>query len=520
MFLHYLDEEWSFETTDKTARRVAAGLVRLGIKKGDNVAIFMDNCPELLFLCFGIYKLGAVAVPVNVAHRGEILAYLLEHPDPKLLVFHTHYWDRIGLALSNVKSLGALVAVEAREEDRAPEGGSAASLNDLSAGFSAPVLSWADLVDNDGTYPREEVRFSDPAMIIYTAGTTGLPKGVVLPHNQLYSAAERHRDCLGVTDEDCVYNCMPLFHAVGWHGGVNLALVSGARLALARRFSASRFWNDIRRYGATVCPCAGSVTSVLFRQEPRPDDANNPLRFFLGGPTPPELFETFEQRFGVRNAEFYGTTEIAAPTMNRPFERKIGSCGKIHPDFEVHIIGENGVECQPGIAGEIAVRPRKPYNMMLGYYKNPQATVEAWRDLWFRTGDFGYLDEDGYLHFSDRKKDVIRRRGENLSSFEVEKIINSHPAVLESAVIGVRSELGEEEVMACVVPAPGSKVAPEEIVAYCEGRMAYFMVPRYIRFVDSLPKTPSYRVEKYKLREEGITPDTWDREKAGYKLKR
>ena len=244
------------------------------------------------------------------------------------------------------------------------------------------------------------------------------------------------------------------------------------------------------------------------------------LEIVLAGPASEKLCAAYEPRFGVKILEFYGSTEIGAPAMNQISNRKIGSCGRVLPDFLVKIVNDSGVEVGVNTPGEILVRPLKPNSMMIEYYNMPEKTVEAWRDLWFHTGDFGRLDEDGYLYFVDRKKDSIRRRAENISSFEVERVINSHPAVMESAVIGVNSDLSlDDEVMAILV-LKQEQTLSQDLIAFCEERMAYFMVPRYVRFMDALPKNAVMRVEKYKLREEGITVDTWDREKSGYKLKR
>ena len=233
-----------------------------------------------------------------------------------------------------------------------------------------------------------------------------------------------------------------------------------------------------------------------------------------------DLFDAIEKRFGLTLVEGYGMSEIGLPLMNTLKERKPGTCGKPWPDYEVKVVDDNGMEVGPNTPGELLMRPLKPYSMLLEYYKMPDKTVEACRDMWFHTGDYLYYDEEGYFHFVDRKKDALRRRGENISSYEVEKVINSHPAVLESAAVAAKSELGEDEVMVCVSLKPGESLTNEALLDYCQERMAYFMIPRYVRFMDQLPKTPTQRVQKYQLREEGVTPDTWDREKAGYKLKR
>ena len=291
-------------------------------------------------------------------------------------------------------------------------------------------------------------------------------------------------------------------------------------MVLTEKFSARTFWDDIRRYGCTESLYTGSILPMLLNAEAKPDDADNPLRVMLGVAATKEVFEAFEKRFGVMLLETYGSSEITIPIMNSLKGRKSGSCGNLHPEFVAKIVDDDGMEVGPDIPGELLIRPLKPYTMLLQYYNMPEKTVEAWRDLWFHTGDCLRLDEDGFFYFVDRKKDALRRRGENISSFELERAIDSHPAVLESAVVAAKSELGEDEVLACVRLKPGESLAPLDLTMYCEERMAYFMVPRYIRFVDSFPKTPTLRVEKYKLRQEGVTPDTWDREKTGYKLRR
>ncbi|MCK4784071.1 MAG: AMP-binding protein, partial [Desulfobacteraceae bacterium] len=322
------------------------------------------------------------------------------------------------------------------------------------------------------------------------------------------------------TESDCLYNALPLFHGNAQVLSAMPALMSGAQMVLAEKFSASRFWDEIKHYGCTEFNYIGGILPILSKAKPKPDDADNPLRIMIGGGAPPDLFEAFEQRFGVRLVEGYGMSEMGLPFMSPYTDSKPGTCGKPRPDYEVKLVNDNGLEVIPGTVGELLIRPLKPYSILLEYYKMPEKTVETWSDLWFHTGDYMREDNEGFFHFVDRKKDALRRRGENISSYEVEAVVNAHPAVLESAAVPVKSELGEDEVMVCLTLKPGSKLTPEELVKHCEEGMAYFMVPRYLRFMESLPKTPTERIQKYKLREEGITLDTWDREKAGYKLKR
>lgn len=235
--------------------------------------------------------------------------------------------------------------------------------------------------------------------------------------------------------------------------------------------------------------------------------------------TPKDIFYDFEKRFGLTIVEIYGMTEFGLPLMCHLGDRKPGTCGKAR-HCEVRIVDDNQVDVGPNMVGELLVRPLKDHCMLIEYYNMPEKTVEAWRDLWFHSGDYFYYDDEGYYYFVDRKKDALRRRGENISSYEVEKVINSHPAVLESAAVAIKSPLGEDEVMVCLVLRPGKSLAPEELIAYCEECMAYFMVPRYLRFMDAMPKTPTERVQKHILRQEGVTSDVWDLEAAGYQLKR
>ncbi len=525
-YMYFEDKEFSFEEVNDAANRVASGLHKLGIAKGDKVAVVMENCPEVIFLMFGLSKMGAVEVPINIFHKGEIINYMVDHSDASILVMHSRFYDRLESVLQKSTKIKSVVVIEGDgvEQKLGDKDACAAMVGDQVRALGKQVVEWPEFVDNDGRYQSMDVMWSDPLMILYTSGTTGLSKGVLLPQNLLYNMAECFYSWVleyNLDENDCIYNPKPLFHAHAWHAGVNLALLKGARMVLTRNFSASKHWEEIKRYGCTYSTAGGAALQILALAEPKPDDADNTLKVVLGGQTSEKFCEVVEPRFGIKTIEFYGSTELSAPTMNTISNRKTGSCGRIHTNYAIKIVDEDGVEVGVNMFGEILVRPLKPYLMMLGYYKMPEKTVEAWEDLWFHTGDNGRIDEDGYLHFVDRKKDALRRRGENVSSFEVERIINSHPAVMESAIYGVKSDIAEDDdIMVSLALKPGQSLLPEDLTAFCEERMAYFMVPRYVRFMDDLPKNAVLRVEKYKLREEGITSDTWDREKFDFKLKR
>jgi crotonobetaine/carnitine-CoA ligase len=264
----------------------------------------------------------------------------------------------------------------------------------------------------------------------------------------------------------------------------------------------------------------GALLMMLMKQPERSDDATNPVRRAYGAPAPIEIYSDFEKRFALQLVEVYGSTELGTATMNTVESFRVGSCGYAVPYFDVEIHDEQDNLCEPGTEGEIVVRPKEPSVMFDGYYKMPEATVAAFQNLWFHTGDRGKMDSDGYFYFIDRMKDAIRRRGENISSWEVEKVLNTHPHVLESAVVGVPSALTEEEVMAILILKPGQAADPKNILEFCEGKMAHFAIPRYFQFVTELPRTPSQRVEKYKLRQDASKNISWDRESIGYEVKR
>jgi crotonobetaine/carnitine-CoA ligase len=294
----------------------------------------------------------------------------------------------------------------------------------------------------------------------------------------------------------------------------------GTKVVIYERFSASRFWDYIRKSKATTFNSLGAMANFIYSQPRKEDDGDNPVRVCAAFPMPAAIYEDFEKRFKLKIVEGYGLTETGNPTYNPYDAPKIGSCGKPTENMEVLIVDDNDFPVPPGVVGEIVARGKVPWTMSLGYYNMPEKTVELIRNHYYHTGDAGYLDEDGYLYFVDRVKDYIRRRGENISSFEVERSVNAHPKVAESAAVGVKSELAEDEVKIVIVLKEGEILGPKELLAFLEPRMPYFAIPRYVEFVESLPKTPTGRVQKNLLREAGITANTWDRERADYKIKR
>jgi crotonobetaine/carnitine-CoA ligase len=440
----------------------------------------MDNRPEFLFLWFGLSKLGAVEVPINTAHRGDLLTYMLDKADCRYVVLQSVYLDRVGPILGDLPQVEQ-VLVLGKQGQAMPQ-------------LDKPVFDYLELVDNDGNFDEVAVLWSDPFVILFTSGTTGPSKGSLMPQNYALFMGKVCMECCQYTENDCLYNALPLFHGNAQLLSTMPALMSGARMVLAERFSARGFWPEIKKYGCTEFNYIGGILPVLLKADPKPDDADNPLRVLFGGGCPPSLFDQIENRFGVTLLEGYGMSEIGLPLLNSINSRKKGTCGKPVYGCQVKLVDDHGMEVGPGVAGELLVRNQEPYTMLREYYKMPAKTVEAWRDLWFNTGDYLVMDDDGYFNFIDRKKDAIRRRGENISSQEVEKVINAHPAVLESAAIGVKSEMAEDEVMVCASLKPGESLTPDVLLEYCQERMAYFMVPRYVRFIERLPKTPTEKI--------------------------
>lgn len=290
-------------------------------------------------------------------------------------------------------------------------------------------------------------------------------------------------------------------------------------MALVPRFSLSRFWKDIEKYNATLTGGFAVMMELLYKQPPRPDDASNSLRQIVVGHPPKSIHRDFEKRFNVTVSDEYGMTEIEPITCcaSEDMHRRPGTCGRPVKDVEVKIFDQNDSQLAANEVGEIVLRPKKPFIMMQNYYNAPDKTAEAWRNQWFHTGDFGFLDTDGYLYFVDRKKDCIRRRGENISSYEVESFINSHPKVLECAAVGVPADLGDEDIKVVIKLNPGKSLAPEEVVEFCQDQMAYFMIPKYLEFVDEFPRTETSKILKKDLKT--ITEKTWDRTQAGFKFK-
>ena len=502
----------SYAEADEIAHRVSRGVAALGAEPGDRVGVWLPNGLEILHASFGIYRAGAVAVFINPGYRGIFLEHVLNNAGARWVIMAGEYLPRLAESEANLPGVERAVIVGPVPPD-------APRLRRIA------IQSWDELVAQPADPLGVPVSYRDVGAMMYTSGTTGPSKGVLMPHAHLYLFGQGVVDNLRVTAEDVYYICMPLFHANALCMQLYGTLIAGARAVIAPQFSASRWLDEVRACGATVTNTLGVMTEFIHRQPARPDDRRHRLRLICAVPTPAEIGPSFRERFGVPLIEGYGMTEVNIPLyMPLDVPYRAGSCGKVYDRyFEVRVVDpETDEEMPRDSVGEIVVRPREPFGFMLGYNAMPDRTVEAWRNFWFHTGDGGRQDQDGYFYFVDRIKDTIRRRGENLSSYEIERVLIEHPAVAEVAAVAVRSEIagGEDEVKACVVLTPGQALSPEALLDFCQTRMPHFAVPRYVEFLAELPKTPTAKVQKVTLRRSGITTATWDREAAGYRLRR
>lgn len=491
------ERDVSYSELADGAARVAAGLGAIGLEPGDRVATMLPSSVDYLFAWWGIVWAGGVDVPLNNDYRGELLERLIADSGARVLIIDTRWLGRLdGLAVGGLLH----VVVVGGGRDVPLPAVEAHGLEDLSrAEAIAP------------TKRRER----DLLYVMYTSGTTGPSKGVMHSNRSALWNAAAWVDILSLGEHDVAYSMFPLFHVTARSAVVTSTFWAGGCIHLGPGFSPSRFWDDVRAAGATFFAYMGIIIHLLHAQPARPDDADNPVRRAFGAAAPPGILEAFERRFGLELVEVYGGTELGVATAPRPGRRKLGTMGQPCPHLIVEIHDQDDQALPSGQAGEIVARPAEPEAITPGYWGDPRATIEAFRNLWFHTGDRGYLDEDGFLTFSDRLKDSLRRRGENVSSFEVERAVQRHPAVLECAAYAVPADLTEDEVMVALTARPGHEIDEEELVRFCAREMPRFMVPRYVRVVEALPKTPSQRIEKYRLREDGVTPDTFDREAAG-----
>jgi crotonobetaine/carnitine-CoA ligase len=519
-YLRFADGPWlGYGEVNARANRVANALIARGVRPGESVSVLLPNCEEFVPVWFGILKAGAVMSPINTAYKGDFLSWTINLVESRTLVIADAYLDRLALVAGDLPRLERVVvmATGARE---GPD----------------PALAWEPLEAlteaSDAEPGGIEYSWTDDARIMFTSGTTGRSKGVIKQNAADYFSARSWIEVLsrlrGVAPDDLsdetYFSCLPLFHSNAQVLCAYPALLAGARVAYVERFSGTRFWQQAIDAGATTFNGIGAMLYFLWNQPPSELDRAHSVHTISAAPAPRDIYREFEERFGVTLTEGYGLTETGVATVMDPTAPpRLGSCGKANPGYEVSIV-EPGTDrpLPPDTPGEIVVDMKIPNIVMRAYYGMPEKTAEDFRNLKLHTGDLGRMDEDGYVYFMDRVKDYIRRRGENVSSMEVEKVVSDHPAIAESAAIGVKAGEGassEDEILVVCVP-DGPAPDPSELILWLAERMPYFMVPRYVRFVERLPKTPTERVQKVPLREEGITTDTFDREVSGPSISR
>lgn len=489
-FLACADVEFSYAEFDALTNRLARGLRDAGITLGDRVTVLLPNCPEMLMCWFALAKIGAVWVPINIDYRGESLTRMIESTESSIAIVHDDFrdsmYDALDLAngLSHVYWIGGTV----------PDSVEHRSFSELLVEDSRPILV--------------AVGPSAPLMFLFTSGSTGAAKPVVISHGFALHTAGELIEHVGYGPSDVMFTPFPLFHGDATMLSVLPALVAGTSVAVSRRFSVSRFLAEVRTFGATVMTAMGTVVSYLLSSPELPDDADNTLRLAIAGAVPETVGE-FERRFGLKFVALYGSTECCIPAFNLALPHEQGMGGQICEHHDVRIVDDEGAPVAEGQVGEITVRGLVPHAHMSGYHGNPDATVAAWKDLWYHTGDLGELT-NGTLRFAGRKKDVIRRRGENIPAAEVEAAFDAHPAVLMSAAIAVPSDIVEDDLKVVIELVKDAAIEHVQLIAFVRERLPSHMIPRYLEIVQKLPRTQTGKTNKVALRDHWRTPATTD----------
>ncbi len=502
VFLQTMGEgKISFATADLQSDRLAAGLAALGVSKGDRVCTLLDTHADAVVVWLAILKLGAVSAPINTSYLGEFLRHQVADCGARVVIVEGHYVDRLSGLADGLPDIGQLVV--------------------RGAATSAPwpVMDFANLPGDAAQRPQVDVHPSDLAMLIYTSGTTGPSKGCMLSQGYMCQHANTMIRGHDMQRGDVVWMPLPLFHLTGLVGLVFNAVRVGATIDIIPKFSVSNFWNEIETSKATMALMMGSMLSLVARAPETEAERRcaGQLQKVIGAPLPEDVKTVWQERFGVKRigAPGYGQTECAIAVALKVGEpQKPGTTGKRYEDYDVRILDDNGEECPPNVTGEICIRPNVVHGMFDGYWNQPEQTVRVWRDLWLHTGDLGQFDEDGNMIFVDRKKDYLRKGGENISSTEMDMAFMKRPEIQDVCVHAVPSELSEDEVKVTYVLAEGAMLDERSLCAWAIENIPAFAVPRYYECVIDLPRTPNGKVRKIELREAGITARTWDRQQS------
>jgi crotonobetaine/carnitine-CoA ligase len=493
-------ETWTWAETRLKSLETAAAFQAQGVAPGDIVAAWAPNSAALVRSWFGANYAGAALAPINTSFRGRLLEHAVARTGARLMVIH----PELALRLDGL-SLGALERLILTGPTNAP------------IDLPVEVVSHEALIGDPAAATPVEVQPWDTPVIIFTSGTTGPSKAVITSYVQEWTTA---RCTYGyMTGVDRILVNLPMFH-VGGITGITAALAVGGSVALFEAFDTRRFWDLMRDTGSTTCSgLIGALTTFLAKEPPRADDGDNPMRICTLSPISEETM-LVAARFGFDYLSGFNMTEVSSPLITEVNETTLSSCGRPRTGVECRIVDAFDNELPDGEVGELVIRTDQPWQLFKGYLGDPEATAEAWRNGWFHTGDLLRRDTEGRFYFVDRKKDAIRRRGENISSVEIEIEVNAHPDVREVAAYGVDLPGGEQEVMICVAPKVGSAIDPHGLLEFLIPRMAHFMTPRFIRIEAELPKTPTNKIQKVELRKQGVTSGTWDREAAGIRVRR
>ena len=506
----------SYRDMHLRSNQFAQGAAAFGIEYQEPVLVMLPDTIDYVTVWCGLAKRGAIEVPINLAYRKNILKRLCNDSTAKKIIIDCQYVERLEEIADDLEHLDCVILYA--EDQKLDSYGTLPP----KLAQTYQVAGFEDLFSDISTDFEPAPQFSDLVGIMYTSGTTGASKGVSTTHSHSFCYADGAAEIFYLSEEDRFYTAgLPLFHLAGQWGVCYASMIYGATVVLRKGYRNDNFWPDIAEHSCTVVFLLGAIANFLWQQPKLPEDSETPLKKVGMFPVMTE-HKQFRERFGVEISTGYGSTESPCPVIHH-FDEPLPNhqcVGFPTGRYDVKILDENDQVCTTGTVGEICTRPRAPWEIMLNYWRQPEYTAKVFRNLWYHTGDAGYQDDEGRLFFVDRLTDSMRRRGENISSMEVEDEVNQHPDVLECAVFPVLAEHSEQEVMVVITPQPDVTIEPEKLIRFLDQRMAYFMIPRYIEFTAAIPKTPTGKIEKYKLRAKGITPSTWDRVAAGIKLSR
>ena len=499
-FIEVCGRSASFEEMLQISNRLARGLRGLGVGKFDRVAMLLPNCFELVATWFATASLGGIEVPNNPGLKGDLLCHNLDNCGAGVLVTDVNALPELARIQESLPDLRALVLVGADPSEA------------RAAGIKLDhIVGYEECLAPSPDFSLADIHYSDPMAILYTSGTTGPAKGALMSHHHCYSWAAAMAHNLGYTAHDSYFSALPLFHTDAQMFGVYLPLIYGTRATLVETFSASRFWDQLRKSGATATNLLGAMAVILQRAPQSDQDASNPVRICQCIPMVPDK-QAFEARFDMQLVTGYGQTETSFVTLDTADETRAGSCGRPHPDWDVAIVDEKDEPLPAGSIGEIVSRPNKSWSMFSGYYRADAKTVQTFRNLWYHSGDAGFMDKDGWLYFKHRLNEAIRRRGENISAYEVETIADKHPDIVESAAFGIPSAFTEEDIMVVALRKAGSTLQPADLLDHFRAEAPRHVVPRYIEITDTpLPRTPTEKIARNTLRQRGISIATFDR---------